>query len=215
MKYLIPSIFLFTTVAHANFLSPSSLRLKVYKLAVSESVNCSDPITVVDNGNTPSFVDFKGTPNLGSGNLVDGTYPCIIIEMADRIQVTPEEGGVVCTTATITQDLCGDPDDPGSEVVGASTLINGTSVNCRGDREDKVAMYLSTSSTCTNFCVDPFKSPASTTDNGILLGSALVVSGSTAGIFKVDADNKICDGDTTDCPGQCEMFPPEFTFSKQ
>jgi hypothetical protein len=50
-------------------LSASSIKLKVYKMAVSTSALCTDLITVLDNGSSPTEVDFLQNPNLGSGTL--------------------------------------------------------------------------------------------------------------------------------------------------
>ena len=79
-----------STLAHATpagdiNLTPTSLKLKVYKMAVSTSGLCTNLVTVVDNGATPSEVDFTQDPALGSGSIADGTYPCIVIEFADAV----------------------------------------------------------------------------------------------------------------------------------
>lgn len=67
-------------------ITPTSLKLKVYKFAVSTSPLCTNLITIVDNGSTPTEVDFLGSPNLGNGIVANGTYPCIVIEFADNIK---------------------------------------------------------------------------------------------------------------------------------
>ncbi len=202
-----------STGVHATLLSPTSIKLKIYKFAVSESPNCSSPITVVDNGSSPVLVDFKGNPNLGTGTLGSGTYPCVIIEFSDRIEVTSAAGGS-CTTTPFTQDLCGDST--------SSQLISGGTTNCTNAGEDRIAMYLSTASTATG-ASDAFNPPncntvGCTASLGFNLASSLVVSGTSSGTFEVNADAKICGGinydGNSDCTqASCELLPPEFTFS--
>lgn len=212
-RLLLLSIALVSTVAHSA-LSPSAIKLKVYKLAASESLDCSNPITVVDNGSNPSLIDFKGAPNLGSGNLADGNYPCVIIEISDRILVTPSGGAAHCQNGVeFTQDLCGDG--------GISALISGATTSCGDSTEDRVALYITRGSSATNNLSNPFNPPACSTTgcstNGVQLGTALTVAGALTGTFKVDADGRVCDGDTGgDCSGtgaQCELLPPLFTFT--
>ena len=69
-------------------ISPSSLKLKIYKFAVSTSPYCTNLITVVDNGISAVETDFVNLPDLGSGVLADGTYPCVVIEMSDNVKFT-------------------------------------------------------------------------------------------------------------------------------
>jgi hypothetical protein len=197
-------------------LSPSSLKLKVYKLSVSTSPLCTDLTTVVDNGATPTEVDFaSGSPNLGSGTLADGTYPCIVIEFSDNIKFTPAANSTSgnCSTATEeTMDVC--------RVPSTSVLADGTTTNCTAGA-DRVAMYLSTGSAASAVNVDAFNPPTSIgdTDSGFTLGAALTVSGDASGKFVVNPAGKVCDGDDGGCDGggnggQCRMEPPTFSFSE-
>lgn len=134
-------------------LSASSIKLKVYKMAVSSSPLCTNLITVLDNGSTPTEVDFLSNPNLGSGTLANGTYPCVVIEFSDLVKFRPSANSTSlnCSTATeYTLDVCraGGGD--------SSVLINGTTTNCTGTSgnattygapgDDRVAMYISTAS---------------------------------------------------------------------
>jgi hypothetical protein len=87
MKTFLLSAVIMTSAfsAHAVF-DASSLRLKVYKMAVSSSPDCSNPTVVVSNS-SPSYTNFKTNPTLGSGNVADGNYPCVIIEFSDNIKI--------------------------------------------------------------------------------------------------------------------------------
>ena len=198
----------FEALATNTGLSPTSLKLKIYKFAVSTSPYCTNLITVVDNGNSPVDVEFVGGANLGSGTLVDGTYPCVVIEMSDNVKFTPNDtsdsGNCVLGAESII-DIC--RTDNG----GTSTLIDGTIVTCTGTdpspSDNRVAMYLSTVSSGGG---DTFEAPTLlSTTHGLLLGSSLVVSGASVGQFKMNADNQI-----QDVAAACGLNAPAFSFTK-
>lgn len=197
-------------------LTPSSIKLKVYKMAVSTSGACTNLITVIDNGNSPQEVDFTQSPNLGSGSLADGTYPCIVIEFADAVKFVPPNSasGACLSSVEETLDVCRTPN--------TSVLIDGTTTTCGAlGTSDRVAMYISTFTTGGG---DAFNAPTFNGDNGkgLNLATALEVSGAATGKFVVNPANKVCDdtNDTgSDCEGlgasvSCEMGPPSFSFSK-
>lgn len=199
----------FNAFAVDSGFSPVSLKLKIYKFAVSTSPYCTNLITVVDNGNSPVDVEFVGGANLGSGVLVDGTYPCVVIEMSDNVKFTPNgtstSGNCVSGAESII-DIC--RTDNG----GTSTLIDGTSVTCTGSDPNspianRVALYLSTASSGGG---DTFQAPTLlNTARGLLLGSSLVVSGASVGQFRMNADNQIQDDGAA-----CGLNAPAFSFSK-
>lgn len=208
------SVALATPAGDLN-LTPSSLKLKVYKMAVSTSGLCTNLITVVDNGSTPTEVDFTQDPSLGSGSLVDGTYPCIVIEFADAVKFTPPNSasGACLSSVEETLDVCRTPD--------TSVLIDGSTINCGvSGTSDRVAMYISTFATGAG---DAFNAPTSNGDaaHGLNLAAALVVSGAASGKFVVNPAGQVCDdtSDTgSDCEGaganpSCEMGPPAFSFT--
>lgn len=215
------------TIANAANLglSASSIKLKVYKMAVSASPLCTDLITVLDNGNTPTEVDFLQNPSLGSGTLGNGTYPCIVIEFSDLVKFTPSansDGGNCLTSTEYTLDVCRAGGD-------TSTLINGTSTTCTGTSgnnttygtpgDDRVAMYISTTTTGG---ADAFNRPTSIGDNahGLNLGAALTISGTSSGKFVVNPAGQVCDNAAATCEGgagggtKCEMGAPAFSFVK-
>lgn len=217
---------LITIANAANLsLSASSIKLKVYKMAVSTSPLCTNLITVLDNGNTPTEVDFLQNPNLGSGTLANGTYPCIVIEFSDLVKFTPSansDGGNCLTSTEYTLDVCRAGGD-------TSTLINGTTTTCTGTSgnnttygtpgDDRVAMYISTATTGGT---DAFNRPTSIGDNahGLNLGAALTISGTSSGKFVVNPAGQVCDNAAATCEGgpgggtKCEMGPPAFSFVK-
>ena len=230
MKNFLLSAVIMTSAfsAHAVF-DASSLRLKVYKMAVSTSPDCSNPTVVVSNS-SPSYTNFKTNPTLGSGNVADGNYPCVIIEFSDNIKMTPSGNGSLCFSSTeTTNDVCRE--------TTTSTLIDGSPVTCDSG-DNRVAMYLTTAASATSQS-DAFNPPNCNTagcdpDTGFNLARELQVSGSAVGKFIVDTDGKVCDGDeggdlnSNGCSDeeaggnvcaceqntQCNMLPPNFSFSQ-
>jgi hypothetical protein len=195
-------------------LSPSSLKLAVYKFAVSADALCTNPITVVDNGSSPVDVEFVGGVNLGSGSIANGTYPCVIVEFSSNIKFTPSTNSTAANCSMATEeimDVCRNPD--------TSLLIDGSTTNCTAGA-DRVAMYISTASASTT-AADAFNPPTSIGDaaHGFNLPTALAVSGSVSGKFVVNPSGKVCDGDDPGCDGggnagECKMEPPLFNFTQ-
>jgi hypothetical protein len=193
-------------------LNPGILKLKVYKFAVSTSVFCTNLTTVIDNGNTPTEVDFVGGVDLGSGAIAFGTYPCVVVEFSSIIKFRPDAtsttGNCNPSSADVQMDVCG--------LGSSSVLIDGSTTTCTNNSADRVAMYISTTSTGAG---DAFNAPTIVNDTtkGINLGSALVVSSGSTGLFVVDGTGKVCDGSDGGCdgggnPGVCRMEQPTFSF---
>lgn len=184
---------------------PSDLKLKVYKVAVSTSVLCTNPVTVFEES-SPSYTDFLDSPTLGSGTITDGTYPCVMIEFSDNLKFTPTANdGDDCVAGTeYTLDVCG------ASYGGSGQLVDGTAFTC-DDTDQRVAMYISTTSTDTSNPTNAFTPPTTTNDGdrGINLGSALVIDGTSSAKFVVNASGNVSDSGST-----CEMAPPLFSFSK-
>ena len=192
-------------------LSASSLKLKVYKFAVSTSPLCTNLSTVVDNGTTPQEVNFVGGISLGFGTIATGNYPCIVIEFSDQIKYKPDQNSTSgnCLASTeYTLDVCSS---------GSAKLIDGTTTNCDGT-DNKVAMYLSTGVASNG---DGFYPPTvlNDTTNGFVLGSQLSITGTSSGSFVVNPTGKVCDDATSGCDGgsgggsNCKMEVPAFSFS--
>jgi|JI9StandDraft_1071089.scaffolds.fasta_scaffold276208_2 hypothetical protein len=62
-------------------------RIRFYKLAVSTSSDCSNPITVLTN-NDGLLVDLIANPTFGKGKIPAGTYNCVMIEVAKIIETS-------------------------------------------------------------------------------------------------------------------------------
>ncbi len=185
--------------------SPSTLNVKVYSLAVSTDEFCSDPIIIFSN-DTPDEVDLASNPTLGSGEIPNGTYPCVMIEMTDTFSYTPDATEGACIQDELaSKGVCDE---------GPLLLFDGTDGACTTG-EDIVTLYLSTVNTivtpqdyidagcdegtdCNGFMppTDAIRT------RGGALGSALVVDGDQSGTFVVDLSNgleSISEGDTEIC----------------
>ena len=195
-------------------LNASSLKLKVYKFAVSTSPLCTNLQTIVDNGATPSSVEFVGGNGLGAGTIANGTYPCVVIEMDNIVTFTPSTtstSGSCQIGVASTLNVCDN---------GTSTLIDGSTATCSG-ASTKVALHLSTASSGNS---NPWVAPTTIPDasNGFNLGTALTISGSATGKFVVNPSGQVCDYFAAGCDGSaggvshtCHLQPPSFTFTQQ
>lgn len=219
---LILSVFVIASFCTSLFaadtgLTASSLKLKVFKMAVSTSPLCTNLVTVLDNGSSPTEVDFLASPDLGNGTVADGTYPCVVIEFTDIIKFKPSatsDSGNCVSSTEYQLDICRNDNN------GTSKLTDGTTTTCGAQgTADRVALYLSTGAAGDN--EDAFNPPTSIgdTQKGINLTSALVVAGTTSGKFIVNPAGKVCDTNAVGCAGggggtDCEMEAPVFGFSK-
>lgn len=202
MIKLLVLFFSFITYSFAATQNPTELLLKPYKVAVSTSELCTNLQTIYSDDNA-SYVDFLTSPTIGSGQLSDATYPCVVIEMSSQIKYKPTTTNGDCTAGTeYTLNVC-----QNSQV---SNLIDGTAVTCDGTSDTKIALYISTGSTWTTGAGDPFQAPTSSSDasHGVQLSSALVIDGTSSAKFVVDGTGKIDDSSS------CEMNPPSFSFVK-
>ena len=210
----------FATPAGDLSLNANSLKLRVYKLAVSTDANCTNPTTVIDNGDTPVLTDVKASnPIFGSGQIFDGTYPCIMIEMSDTITYSGQasSSGNCSPSSETSRDLC--RLDNG----GTTQLLNGSTFNCTNS-EDHVVIYLSTN-TVANPSGNGFVPPVGAGSNdGGHLPSPLVVNGTSVGRLNVNTDGYLCDDDNdtgSDCDGAgaspsnssaCRLEGADFSF---
>jgi hypothetical protein len=196
-------------------LSPASLKIKLYKMAVSTDPLCSNLITVFDNGSNSVEVDLAGTlPTIGTGLIADGSYNCIAIEMSDLVKYTPSTNSTSLNCNTSVQntlDMCQ------LAYSGTSKLIDGSAVTCGiSGTDDKVVLYMSTSS--SGYGTNIFTPPTSSGDalHGVLLASPLVINGTTVGKLEIATTGKICDANYIGCIGtvipKCVLRPPTFTY---
>lgn len=201
--------------------TPSVAKMSIYQFAVSESENCTDPVIVIDNGDTPKEFDMLDSPQLGSGTVADGTYPCVIMVMSSSLAVAASETDAVCTAnEEFTQSVCGG----GESGEGLTMNFDGVEQACGGTK--KAYLYLSTGSTLTrtyeqsgscdarfdegddSICNSFFPPNTEDTALGVPLGEALVVNGEEVGVFTLSNLSVGEDGDD-----RCGMDRPNFTFT--
>lgn len=194
----------FNATAATSGINPASLKLKIYKVAVSTDPLCTGLVTIFSNDN-PTYTDFLAAPTLGSGSVPAGTYNCVAIEFASIIKPTPAE------TSTGTGSCIQGTEFELNVANGTNyKLIDGTT-GTGGATETRVAMWLSTASTETtgtngHSAFLPPTSVGSATE-GFLLSSPLVVSGTSSGTFVVNGNGKIEENGAS-----CEFLPPLFSF---
>lgn len=203
-------------------INPDLVELKVFKVAVSSNEDCSN-LTTVFSEDDPEYIDFLNSPNIGTGSVANGTYPCVVIEVSDNIRFSPAESsdnapnGCVAET-TYTMDVC---QDRGESSDDTSVLVDGTNVTC-DDTENRVAIYLSTLSTQLPRDPgdnsdpedegNPFTAPSSeSTSDGFLLDGALEVSGNTTTEFIADFTGRVAEEEFQE-DGDCGMESPNWGF---
>ncbi len=198
---------------------PATFELEVFRVAVSTSGDCSSPI-VTYAAEQPAYVDLMAEPTLGEAHLDDGTYVCLMFEVAPSVVFSPAASDGACVAGTpATMSFCEEglvaPADGGSTPDGAATPVrqlDGTTTSCGAS--DRVVLYLSrwsNGATSEAKPFDPFQPPvaAGDGDHGVALFGALDVSGggSQVGTLVVEvADSAYSDGTS------CKMHPPKIGF---
>ncbi len=183
--------------------SPSSVKIKVFGVAVSLTDDCASPVSIFSSTTGTEF-DFVTGPSLGTGNPADGTYNCVMITMSDTIKTTPAATEGSCTSGVEgTDEVCQASES--TDTLTGTTLAATTSCITG---EDKVTLYLHTGTTSTNGG-NAFLKPTSAADitHGFQLAGAFVVSGATSGTFVSDFTGQM-DGSGP----ACSLQPPLFGF---
>jgi hypothetical protein len=189
---------------------PSKLLVTIYGVAVSTTTDCSNPIVLFD---APAGIetDFLNKPVIGGGDIPDGTYPCVMINMSDVIRFVPSanEGSDCVAGTTYSIDVCRSDNGCTFDIRNGTTFSSGNSAHGTNTSpsSDIVTLFLTTNSAAGGS--NNFQKPTSTSDTtrGLPLGSAFVVSGTSAGKFTVNAQGRILSSG-----GQCGMNPPAFSF---
>lgn len=144
-------------------LEASSVLVTVYKIALSTSNLCTNPITIFQSS-TGTQVDIKQVPTLGKGKMDSGTYHCLMVEVGKMFNVaasTTQNGNAntTCTTA-VNRRICADGQ--------TSKLVDGTAVTCQNAQDaQKVTLYfttISTNNTVTTTTTNALMPPQTTGD---------------------------------------------------
>jgi len=214
MKKFITLVAIMSFAGQALAISPTEVLISVYSVAVSSSVDCSNPIVVIDNGSTPKELDFTSTPSLGNASVSSGNYPCVILRMSDVIKFRPDTSSGSCVAGTqYTIDVCRTSQGTYTPMTLSGTSATyGSSTGCSGSDStpvsDTVPLFLSTQSTNSGGGGgSAFDRPASAGTNGFNLNGAFIVSGSGSGTFVVNFSGKVDGGQSS-----CGLNPPIFGF---
>lgn len=211
-------LFLLSSGAQAATFNVSAVKIKVYGMWVSTSQTCENPIKVFENV-SPNEVNLVSNPQLGGGDIPDGSYACVMIKISDRIQLEHNATGA-CSGYSIQPIDLFTPDvysvlaqDQSSRFQGMFT----NSTQIRGDGvlndllveesssfqasagEDQMFLFLSTGSSSTGRGI--YHRPRLLGDSvfGEKLNAPFVVSGSTAGTLTVGGLSQITDEGAQPC----------------
>jgi hypothetical protein len=94
---------------------PSSIKIGLYALWISQNADCSNAVLVQDNGSTAEYKDFVAKPTLFTGSPAAGSYSCVAIKMSDVIKFESATAFGECATDTeyandiYREDNSGDP----------------------------------------------------------------------------------------------------------
>jgi len=97
---------------------PSSIKIGLYALWISQNADCSNAVLVQDNGATAQYKDFVAKPTLFTGSPAVGSYSCVAIKMSDVIKFEAASAFGECATNTeyaIDIYRSDNTGDPGSE----------------------------------------------------------------------------------------------------
>lgn len=203
----------------------SAVNLAVLGLYVSTDPLCSNPTKVYDNGNDISSAivsNLASNPTLGSGQIAEGTYPCIVLKVGTRITLVHNGTGACANFGTGTNGDQGvnffeqsnnfiDANHPaaGDSLTGTSDIAMPT------DSTETVAyLWFSTQSSGASNS-NMFKRPTQTNDPyfGLKLQNAFVVSGNQAGTFTVTGVSQI--GIVSPANTSCDFVNSNPTWSFQ
>lgn len=218
MKYLAILAFFISSSVQAATFDVTAVKIKVYGMWVSPSQNCENPVKVFENV-TPNEVNLISNPQLGGGDIADGTYPCVMIKISDRIQLE-HNGTGACSGYSIEPIDLFTPDAYSLLAQEQSSRFQGmytNSTQLRGDgvlndilveensafqattAEDTLFLFLSTGSSSTGRAI--YHRPRQSNDSvfGEKLNSPFVVSGSTAGTLTVNGLRQLTDEGSQAC----------------
>jgi hypothetical protein len=188
-----------------NFgVDPSNVTLRIYQVAVALNADCSNPI-VIFRSTGGRVANFITNPVLGSGNLADGSYNCIMMTMSDTITYSPSvNDGTYCVAGTsYTADICraGTYTDLMEGTTSTYTQCLGTN-STSGGVDNKVTVYVRTGAPGNGEL-------AFRVTHGIQLLAPFVVSGRKNGTFYVDAAGSIQSNESVQ---YCENLPSPLGF---
>lgn len=202
--------------------NPSSVKIRIYGVAVSTSTDCSNAKVISYNAAGTEY-DFLANPAIANGTIDAGTYACVILYMSSNISFVPATSSGGCTAGTTYQQvLCNqgngctytDAAPDSSNVLQFGSDLSATATNHSDTANaNKVLLFLSTGSTNDGSAGGTFLRPTASTmaNHGLALTSPLVVSSSGgSGTFVVNFAGKVM-GDGSAGPA-CGVDAPVLGF---
>lgn len=156
-------------------LDATSIKLRLYKVAVSTNADCTSPTTVFESA-TGIQSDMLTSPTFGKGKIPSGTYRCMMIEASKLMNTT---AGGTCTTPK-NNLICSDTQQ--------SKLIDGSAVTCSGGTasDQRIVLYfttLSAGNTGTRALLPP--TSGSDTTSGMVLSNPIVFPTSKKAVLRI------------------------------
>ena len=166
-----------------SYTNATSVKVKIYKLALSTNADCSNPITIFENNSPGQSEMVNQQPNLGKGKVTPKTYNCAIVEIAKNVSTM---GAPSCPTVRV-DSICPD--------TWQSQLTNGSGTfQCTGGtgNDQRIAIYFTTNGP-DNPDTRKFLPPLNGSDNtsGIKPTGPIVISSSVKVALKVVTQNMI------------------------
>ena len=176
-------------------LDPKYLKMKVYKLALSEDPYCQNPIIIFEN-DSPTYLNMIDLPNLGNGEITEGNYHCRMIEVSDKIVFASNSSAGGCTLEQEENtDICSD-----SNI--SFQLIEDQSIQTCNNNEQKIAIFFSTASAneSNTFTNNGFMAPKPSNLNlgyrqndELFVNSPLLLQLVVNGHSRIDNRNNTCE----------------------
>lgn len=156
-------------------LDATSIKLRLYKFAVSANADCTNATTVFESS-AGIQSDMLTSPTFGKGKIPSGTYRCMMIEVSKLMNTA---AGGTCTTPK-NNLLCADAQQ--------SKLVDGSAVTCNGgtSNDQKVVLYfttLSAGNTGTRALLPPTNS--SDTTSGMVLSNPVVFPTNKKAVLRI------------------------------
>jgi hypothetical protein len=203
---LMTSMLAFSAMAYAakGTIDAASMKVTVYKFAVSTNRDCSNPRVVFTNAAGVES-DLLSNPTPGSGPVDPGSYQCVLIELSKTIKTSAATSGGACTARQEFSDvICQDGQQ--------SQLVDGTSVTCSGSATNPqhVTLFVTTAS-AGNGGERALLPPTGASDStsGLKLDGPLVVTRNAPVTLSVDP-KKFLDGSQG---GICSTSAPSFAVN--
>lgn len=94
--------------------TPSSVKMKAYKVYLARNADCSSPVLVGDKASTADYQDLMAAAKpvlFTAATVTPGTYHCMVLKVSDVLKFTPDaaaqaaSGGVCVAGAEISFDI--------------------------------------------------------------------------------------------------------------